>query len=62
MGLNTTKPVCRVSEMVTSLLGCRDYLENLNVANSKFGYDPFQYAKNKGADQTAQMQVFSRGP
>ena len=39
-----------------SLLSYRDYLESWNFACSKLGYDTFQKAKNKGADQTARMR------
>ena len=35
--------------------GFRDYLENWNFTHSKFTYETFQKAKNKGADQTARM-------
>ena len=46
----------RQSETQTSLLSCRDYLECSNFAlSSKFRYDTFQEANNKGAIQTARM-------
>ena len=35
----------------TSLLDNRGYLENWNFASSNYGYDTFQQANNKGADQ-----------
>ena len=43
----------RLSRLQTSLLSYRDKLENWNFAWSKFRYDTFQKANNKGADQTA---------
>ena len=45
----------RQSEFHTSLLSYIDYLENWNFTCSKFSYDTFQKANNKGADQTAWM-------
>ena len=42
----------RQSEIQTSLLSYRDYLENWNFTCSKFTYETFQTTKNKGADQT----------
>ena len=44
----------RQSEFQTSLLSYRDYLENWNFTRSKFTYETFQKANNKGTDQTAQ--------
>ena len=44
------------SEFQTSLLSYRDYLENWNSICSKFTYDSFQKANNKGADQTVRMR------
>ena len=46
----------RQSEFQTSLHSYRDYLENWNFTCSKFTYDTFQKANNKGADQTARMR------
>ena len=46
----------RQREIQTILLSYRDQLESLNFACSTFGYDTFQNAKNKGADQTARMR------
>ena len=49
----------RQSEIQTNLLSYRDQLENCNFARSKsryHGYDTFEKANNKGADQTAQMR------
>ena len=46
----------RQSEIQTSLLSYRDQLENWNFTCSKFMYDTFQKANNKGADQSAQMR------
>ena len=45
----------RKSEFQTSLLSYTDWLENWNFTCSKFTYDTFHKANNKGADQTAQM-------
>ena len=44
------------SEIQTTLLSYRDYLENWNFTRSKFTYETFQKANNKGADQTAWMR------
>ena len=46
----------RQSELQTSLLSYTVYLENYNFTCSKFTYDSFQNANNKGADQTAPMR------
>ena len=59
----------RQSEIQTSLLSYRDYLENRNFDRSsdpvyvywvrdrsKLTYKTFQKANNKGADQTARMR------
>ena len=45
----------RQSEIQTSLLSYRDYLETWHFACSKSRYDSLQQANNKGADQTARM-------
>ena len=42
----------RQSEIQTRLLSYRDYLEKWNLTRSKFTYEIFQKANNKGADQT----------
>ena len=47
----------RQSEIQTSLLTYRDYLENCNFACSKLRYDTFRRANNKGADQTALIRL-----
>ena len=39
----------------TSPISYRDYLENWNFTRSKFTYDTFRKANNKGADQTARI-------
>ena len=41
----------RQSEILTSLLSYRYYLENLNFIRSRFTYETFQKANNKGADR-----------
>ena len=46
----------RQSEFQTSLLSYRDLLENLNFICSKFTYDIFQKANDKGPDQSARMR------
>ena len=46
----------RWSDIQNRLLSYRDKLENQNFACSKFRYDTFQKANNKGADQSAGMR------
>ena len=46
----------RQSEFQTSLLSYRDKPENYNFTCSKYTYNTFQKANNKGADQTARMR------
>ena len=46
----------RQSKIHTSLLSYRDQLEHWNLACSKFIYNTFQLANNKGADQTAKIR------
>ena len=46
----------RESEFQTSLVSYRDQLEDWNFTSSKFTYDTFQNANNRGADQTARMR------
>ena len=46
----------RQSEIQTSLPSCRDSLENRNFTRSKFIYETYQNANNKGADQSARMR------
>ena len=46
----------REIEFQTSLVSCRYQLEDWNFTSSKFTYDTFQKANNKGADQTARMR------
>ena len=58
MGLVARKPVfgfSQESEFQTSLFGYRDSLEISNFSRSKFTYDSFQKANNKGPDQAARM-------
>ena len=51
------KPGLQVSGQVITLLTKRDYLEYCNFSCSKFRYDTFQVANNKGVDRTAQMHM-----
>ena len=53
MGLSKTKPVFGVSEKAR-LKPLSSATENF--ACTKFRYDTFQYANNKGADQSKQMR------
>ena len=46
----------RQSEIQTSLPSYRDALENRNFTRSKFTYETYQKANNKGADQSARMR------
>ena len=45
----------RQSEFQTSLFSYRDFLVIKKLTCSKFNYDSFQTANNKGTDQTARM-------
>ena len=46
----------RKGKLKTSLLSYKDWLEIWNFARSEPRYNSFQYANNKGADQTARMR------
>ena len=46
----------RRSEIQISLLGYKNQLVTWTFARSKSRYDSFQFANNKGADQTARMR------
>ena len=46
----------RQCEFQTSLLSYRNYLEKQNFTCSKFTYETFKKANNKGADQTARKR------
>ena len=46
----------RQSEIQTSLPSYRDALENRNFTRSKFTYETYQKANNKGAEQSARMR------
>ena len=52
----------RLTEIQSSLLNHRDYLESWNFTWSKFTFNTFQNANNKGADQTARMHVLFANP
>ena len=59
MGLNTTKPVFRVSdkERLKPVSSATETGKKIKkIVFSKIRYDTFQLVKNKGVDQTAHLR------